>query len=341
MIPTAASSAAVAERLRAASAAPWDFSFTTLLRYLDAHQGGVPPIGTAISAGREGIRLGQVPALTFAPSEIAAVELDKPMPRLRMFSLGMLGPDGPLPLHYTEMIKQRQDHLHDATMVNFLDMFHHRAMSMHYRAWAGSQSAAGLDRADDETFSRYVSRLAGDDPEEIRLSLLPPHARLAAAAHRVSEARGPDALAATLAHYWAMPVRIEEYVTQWIEIAATDRSYLGRASAVLGVSALIGEKVRDRQHCFRIVLGPLPLAQYLRFAPGGEDLAVLVEWVRAFVGLEFSWEVELLIESQTAPASRLGGEERLGRSCWLGTGAVRGVTFAPELLLRAGKGGSP
>jgi len=53
--------------------------------------------------------------------------------------------------------------------------------------------------AGDKTFSRYIARLTGHDPLEIRNSVLPDHARLAASTHLSREARNPDGLAQTLA----------------------------------------------------------------------------------------------------------------------------------------------
>lgn len=98
--------------------------------------------------------------------------------------------------------------------------------------------------------------------------------------------------------------------------------------------ALLGEAVPDRQHKFRLIIGPLDLQQYLNFTPKGRDLPVLVEWVRSFVGFEFEWEVELQVQPQSAPPAVLGADERLGWSTWLGRSdtscAITGMVFQPE-----------
>lgn len=334
----------VTARLVAAQAQPWQHSFTSLLRYLAArHSATTPPVGKAMRPSDEPFRLGQQPALAFAPREIAQVELRQGGPHISLFSLGMLGPNGPLPIHFTEISKDRLDNRRDATLVNFLDVFHHRAMTHQYRAWAQAQSAAGLDRADDEGFSRYVSRLAGNDPVDIGASRLPTHARMAASAHLVRDARSPDGVAATLAHYFGVPVRIEENMLHWISVASEEHTRLGVASvaSVMGEGALTGEMVPDRQHKFRIVIGPLSLSQYLRFTPNGQDLPTLVEWVRAFVGFEYVWDVELVVRAGAAPPARIGADERLGWSAWLGNGraaeASTGMIFEPEQYVNAEK----
>lgn len=339
---------------------PWKFGFFALLRRLAALDAQAPPIGLASRPGQEAFRLGQSAALTFAPREIAEAVLpgdvaqgmqdakgarlpgaghprsgnNPRLPMVRVYGLGMLGPNGPLPLHYTEMVRERSENHNDTTLADFLDLFHHRYLTHMYRAWAQSQAAAGLDRAHDEVFSRYVARLTGHDPLEIRDAVLPAHARLAASTHLGREARNPDGLAATLARFFAVPVQLQEFVLHWIRIDADDRSHLGRAhaSSVMGVGAMAGEVVADRQHKFRLVLGPLGLEQYLRFTPQGRDLPVLVEWVRGFVGHEFVWEVELRVRNDSTPPARLEDTEKLGWSTWLGGAeGASGASAGPAL----------
>lgn len=319
--------------------APWKFGFFSLMRRVAAAHAQQPPVGLASRPQQEPFRLGQTAALTFAPREIAEVVLPgeaeaprapgAPLPRLgnnpahpvvRVYGLGLLGPNGPLPLHYTEIVRDRAENQGDTTLADFLDLFHHRYLTHIYRAWAQSQAAAGLDRADDETFSRYVARLTGHDPLEIRDSVLPAHARLAASTHLSREARNPDGLAHTLARFFTVPVQVQEFVMHWIRIDEEDQSHLGkaRASSIMGVGAIAGEVVADRQNKFRLVLGPLSLEQYLRFTPQGKDLPLLVEWVRGFVGYEFVWEVELRVRNDNTPPARLEDKEKLGWSTWLG-----------------------
>jgi type VI secretion system protein ImpH len=339
---------AMQEMLGRLRLAPWKFGFFALLRRLGALHSLQPPVGLASRPQQEPFRLGQAAALIFAPREIAGAVLpsepeqrvpgaahprsgnNPALPMVRVYGLGLLGPNGPLPLHYTELVRDRAENHNDSTLADFLDLFHHRYLTHMYRAWAQSQAAAGLDRAEDEAFSRYIARLTGHDPLEIRDSVLPAHARLAASTHLGREARNPDGLAATLARFFAVPVQLQEFVLHWIRIDDEDQSHLGqaRASSVMGVGAIAGEVVADRQNKFRLVLGPLSLEQYLRFTPQGQDLALLVEWVRGFVGYEFVWEVELRVRNDCTPPARLDDTEKLGWSTWLGGSEGRGPVGA-------------
>lgn len=330
--PSLPLSSALIERLRSE---PWRYGFFALLRRIGADR-RIDPVGTAPRPRAEPFRLGQQPSLFFAPREIASAHDADGRLKVRLFGLGMLGPNGPLPIHVTEIARDREQSRHDSTLVNFLDIFHHRYLTLLYRAWASAQAAAGLDRPDDERFSFYVASLAGLDISEIGHGPLPPHARLSASAHLVREARNPDGLRMTLERYFGVPVAIDEYVFNWISVDGDERSYLGKpgAASTMTVGALLGEQVADRQHTFRVVVGPLDIDAYLRFTPQGADLPRLVEWVRTFMGYEFEWELELRLKPQSAPPAILGGAQRLGWSGWLGHAPhgdrITGVRFKPE-----------
>lgn len=310
------------------------YSFFGLLRWLSAQYDQLPEIGTATRPQDERFRLGQKPSMAFAPREIADItQQEDGRLHIRLFGLGLLGPNGPMPLQFTDFVRERAEAYQDNTLADFLDIFHHRMLGQLYRAWAIGQSSAGIDRAAQEHFSTYIDALGKTTLHE---SPLPQHSRLAAAAHLVREARNPDGLALTLSRFFAAPVEIHEFQARWIDIAPEDCSILGKSglAATLGEGAFAGEKILDRQHNFRIVIGPVDLAGYLSFMPGGHNLPKLIEWVRAFTGFEYSWEVQIMVAPGAAPPASIGSEWRLGWSTWLGetdpNQPVTGLIFEPE-----------
>lgn len=324
---------------------PWRYGFFALMRRINANPAS-DPVGTAILPGRESFRIGQKPSLIFAPSEIADAQVKNGTLRIRLYGLGMLGPNGPLPIHVTEIAREREAHRRDPTLCNFLDIFHHRSLSILYRAWASAQSAASLDRPDHGRFSSYVGSLCGALPRTDRVVSLPEHAHLALVPHLVREARNPDAVAMSVAHHFGVPARVEEWAPHWIVLPPELQSRMGRArmSACLGRGAILGGQVPGRQHRFCLVLGPFDIGTYHRFTPRGEDLLRLVAMVRALVGHEFEWELELRIKPGDATPMVMGGDQQLGWSGWLGESPagepVIGMRFQPEeyvehLLLNA------
>ena len=315
---------------------PWQAGFLSLLRTISARDATQPLPGTARLPRQEPFRVGQQPSMAFAPREVAALDVQGGRLDVRLFGLGLWGPQGPLPLHMTELAYSRAESHQDKTLIAFANLFHHRALTLFYRAWASAQATVSLDRPSQETFSFYIGSLMGTDPAEAACTHPPPHARYAASAHLVREARNPDGLAATLSHYFGVPVAVDEFVSHWIQIAGPERCLLGAPapSTIMSEGALLGDMIPDCQHKFRLVIGPLDLDQYLRLTPHGDDLPTLVDWVRAFVGLEYDWEIKLLVKPRAAPPARADSSHRLGYSTWLGESMddepVVGMVFEPE-----------
>ena len=326
------------ETLNRASETPWRYGYLSLMRRFGAQSQLKMPIGHAALPQQEPFRLGQSPSLVFAPREIADASLTSEGKfRIRLYGLGLWGANGPLPMHYTETALSRRDSNRDTTLVDFTDLFHHRYLTQFYNAWQSAQSAGGgLDRGDAEDFSFYIASLSGQSLDEITDSPLPSHPRLAAGAHLVREARNPDGITSTLSYYFGVPFNLQEYVLHWIPVADEERTRLGvpGPASVMGEGALVGQMVPDRQHKFRLTIGPLNLDNYLHFLPNGRDLPRLIEWVRAFVGYEYEWEIQLQLNPRSAPPAQIGSDQRLGWTTWLGQSIddlpVTGMTYQPE-----------
>jgi type VI secretion system protein ImpH len=132
-----------------------------------------------------------------------------------------------------------------------------------------------------------------------------------------------------------VPVAIEEFVGHSLLLAERQRTFLGRQHAAIGMGAVAGSRVWDRQYKFRVHLGPLTLSQYESFLPGGEPLTKLVDWVRLYTCFELQWDVRLSLRKDEVPPVKLGRAGRLGWTTWLGH--RRQQTDADDLCLDAEK----
>lgn len=314
---------------------PWDSGFISLMRAIAARNPGLPPHGTALLPGQEPFRLGQVSSMLFPPREIASLREEGHLLKIALFSIGVWGPNSVLPLHLSELAYFHASRQEEA-LSDFTDIFHHRALALFYRAWFLCQDTATLDNPEDELFSFYVGCLTGFDPAEMAPEPLPIHARLASSPHLIREARNPEGLLDSLRHYFSLPIRMQEFTLQWITLSPEDQTRLGNTKSALrlGDGAILGSNVPDRQHKFQLILGPLTLAQYLSFTPWGEDMPVLREWVRSFIGVEYSWDVQLLLAADEVPLAELNGEHQLGYATWLerfpSDEPLAGMCFEPE-----------
>ena len=304
------------------AAEPWRFHLYAALRRLEALHPASPRFGHSQRLRDDPLRFGQEPTLAFAPSTLAGFHAapDRP-PRLDTFFLGLFGPNGPLPLHLTDYARDRERNAHDTTFRGFADVFHHRIVTLFYRAWADAQPVTHADRPGDDRFELYVGALMGMGLEALRgRDALPDEARLHWAGLFALPTRPAEGLARILGGFFDMPVTIEECVGHWIHLPEASRSRLGATR--LGGDATLGERVWDCAGKFRVVFGPVGFADFRRLLPGSDSLARLVAIVRAWTGDELWWDVNVILKQAEVPGTRLDGRSGLGWTTWLLGGAA-------------------
>ena len=326
--------------------APWSFDFFQALRRLESLAPDRPRLGKAVRPSDEPVRLSQEASLAFAPSTLSAFEEqeDGRPPRLEQRVFGLLGPNGPLPLHLTEYARDRLRHHGDRTLVRFLDLFHHRMAVLFYRAWAERAADGPARPAPRRTGSRSTSdRLEGYGTPAVRdRDAVSDHAKRFFAGHLARHARNAEGLAAIVEGYFGVPARVDQFTLGWLELPPDQRTVLRpdpAPSGLLGQGTVVGGRVRDAQSRFRMVLGPMDLDRYHDFLPVGGSLGRLVDWVRNYVGYEFDWEVQWCSLATRCPVSALGREGRLGWTAWLGT--RRAPTDAGDLILAPARRPAP
>ncbi len=335
------------------AAAPYEHDFFHTLRRIESLAPRSPRLGRALRPGQEPLRLGQDAEMDFAPAALSSFGKRKHAPpRLGVRFFGLFGPQGALPLHLTEYARERSRHHGDDGFARFADLFHHRALSLFYRAWAQAQPCVHLDRPDDDQFAKWLGALFGLAPAAMRQRDAVPDAAKRFHAGTLSRGvKNAEGLSMMLRQHFRVPVCLETFVGHWMRLRSQDGTRLGlghrgEPSAQLGVSAVAGSKVWGRQHKFRIHLGPLTLAQYEAFLPGAASLPALRDWVRQYVGLGLAWDLRLTLAAGEVPPARLHARApahavvptRLGLSTWLGhRKAVPPARDRSDLVLDPGK----
>lgn len=312
------------ELFEALEKAPYGFSFLQAMRRLENAFPDKPRIGAAARPADEPIRLGQEPTLAFPPATLASFKSGKgaKKPRLNVFFMGLFGPNGPLPLHITEYARERIFQHHDTTFARFADVFHHRMLELFYRAWASAEPAVSFDRPDEDRFAYYLGSVFGlGMPGLKERDGFPDLAKLYYAGQFACQNRHADGLRAMIADFFGMPVAIEQFVGHWVALAEDSMTRLGESpeTGALGVTAVIGSRVWDCQHKFRIVIGPLGYADYQRMLPGGESLPRLVSLVRNYTEEGLSWDLKLILKKEEVPPLVLGEGGQLGWTTWSAT----------------------
>jgi type VI secretion system protein ImpH len=314
---------------------PEDFEFFDALRRLECAHSDLPRLSRSSRAAEDPVRLFHTPALAFPPRSLDRFEHDDGASpaRLHSFVLGLFGPQAPLPLHLTEYALERQRHAGDGTLTAFADMFHHRMLSLFYRAWADAQPTVHMDRPGDDRFAGYVGALVGiATPHLASRDALPDNYRRHFAGRLAHQARNAEGLRAFLEGFFGVDAAVEEFVGEWMPLPDDARIAMGVGMAVLGQTAVIGAFVRGAQQRFRVRLGPLDRAHFDRFLPGGEALDQLTAAVRTYAGDEHAWDVQLVLKKDDVPLTHLGRSGRLGLSSWIGR--YRAPRDADQVVLR-------
>ena len=142
---------------------PYEYDFYWAVRLLECVHPEHPRLGESLRPSDDPIRFTQQPSLSFAPSTLAAFNPGKgnSPSQMEVLFFGLFGPNGPLPLHLTDYARDRLRNSEDPTFSRFADLFHHRALSLFYRAWANTRPAVSYDRPEQDRFATYVAATCG------------------------------------------------------------------------------------------------------------------------------------------------------------------------------------
>jgi type VI secretion system protein ImpH len=306
------------------------FDFFEAVRVLERLYPHRASVGREARPTEEVVRFRSHPSLTFPPSAIYEVEPEQEHhpAEMSVAFFGLTGPLGVLPRHYTELLLERlrrKDHV----LQDFLDLFHHRLISLFYRAWEKYRFPIGYERSvarseEYDPFSLTLFDFISMGTKGLRGRLeIGDEALLFYAGLLAQHPRSASALTHILHDYFEIPVEIVQFVGQWLPLSKENRTKLGDGNNILGETALVGERVWDQQARFRLRLGPLTFADFHRFLPNSKTFRQLVQFTRFIAGQEFDFEVQLILKAEEVPACRLGsrGEQtpQLGWSTWLKT----------------------
>lgn len=310
---------------------PGKFDFFQAVRVLErrAAANGRAAIGGDAPPENEAVHLAVLPALRFAPSSVTSVQgLDertastKP-PSLTVSFMGLTGPDGVLPQHYTTLILSRL-RLKDTTLRDWLDQFHHRILSLFVRAWEKNHLPAAVERfrlegtAGEDPLTRGVFSLAGFGTDGLQNRMrVSDGAALYYAGLLSRQPRTASGLEQLLSEYFGWNVQVEPLKGHWLYLDKDNRAELpslGRAgrNVGLGQDVIVGQRVWDVQSKVRLIVGPLNHEDFRSLLPGGDARGPLRDLTRLYLGMELDADVQVVLDPDAVPWSNLEYDEHLG-----------------------------
>jgi len=304
------------------------FDFFQAVRLLELIYPQRQQVGHQAKPSEEAVRFRAHVSLSFPPSAIQDLQRqhDGEGPaRLGAAFMGLTGPLGVLPRHYTELMLERERR-HDHALRDFFDLFNHRLISLFYRAWEKYRFHIAFERTikanrEYDSFSLHLFDFIGMGTGGLRGRLqFGDEALLFYAGLLGQQPHSASALCNMLSDYYGVPVKVVQFVGQWLNITEENRTRLGEANNSLGESALAGAQIWDQQAKFKIRIGPLGFASFEQLLPGADMHASFVQMTRYVSGQEFDFDIQLVLKAPEVPWCRLGNARaRLGFSTWLKT----------------------
>lgn len=332
---------------------PHGFGFFQAVRLLDRWLGE----GQAPGIGLQKLQFRNSVSLSFPASEIESMQVSWHDPQavqlpanvdkvdLTPACMGLLGVTGALPLFYTEWLGQVEQRGRDPSARAFLDVFSHRSVVLFYQAWRKHRLALQYEADRQRAFLPQVLALAGIGLKGLRQRLEPQHGGvsdegLAYFAGALQQRTLPATqLQRLLQRYLGVPVNVEPFVGRWYRIPEEGRTLLGvglgQGGGVLGRSAVVGERVWQRNLRMRLTLGPLDHARFRRFLPGGPGERALRHWLGLLLGPSLEFEVRLRLRQDEVRPVTLCTERSDGLGQPAQVGQVGQLGWDTFLMTRA------
>ena len=223
--------------------------------------------------------------------------------------IGLTGPSGVLPQHYTEMVLQRLKQ-RDKTMRDFFDLFNHRLISLYYRAWEKYRFACQFASAEPDSFSRVLKHLSG-----ARQTL-----GLYYAGAFSQHNRSSQQLVQMLTDLLNCRVELVPLRGRWLTLAQDEQTSLAMRlapqgqHAALGQSAMLGNRVWDVNSAIELRLC-VSAEQASHLLPGSYRHALLNRVLADFLPAALNVRLTLLGQHVDFPVAQLGAAAfRLGQS---------------------------
>jgi type VI secretion system protein ImpH len=316
--------------------------FIEKVRQIDQSNTHRPRTGKSKYPREEAVRFRQVPHIHFAPAEVANTKDDRLAQRefhseeIMCFFFGLMGPNGPLPSVYSDVILakakgiphpdmgelRRADSLYrqDTGPAAFIDLFNHRFLSFFYRASVSSDKAIDFDRPEESRFHDFIGGFLGLGSLATQNQMdVPDTTALYFSGQFSCPTQHKSGLCSIISDYTGRSTQIGENVAHWIEVPSDCLTKLGagRNASRLGRTCMLGSRHLDRTMRFRLTIGPMPYADYQQIKPGSATMNALKSLVLLYCNREFVCELNLILQKEEVPPCQLGGGVALGFTTWL------------------------
>ncbi|RJQ70904.1 MAG: type VI secretion system baseplate subunit TssG [Desulfobacteraceae bacterium] len=312
----------------------YEFSFYRAVHLLERLNQGRKPLGKALVPGEEPVRFTVQEGFSFPASEISDL---KPMgseeaPCMQVAFLGLTGPSGVLPQWYTRLVIERKKEKDDSLAV-FLDLFHHRLITLFYLAWKKHRFPENYLPGAMDRLSHYLLSLEGlGTPGLTQMIGLPEESLVFYTGLLSRPMASAVSIEAAVSYFAGARARVEQFIERTVTLEPQDRTRLGQANAALGKETICGSQVYECQTKFRVHLGPVEKSKFIRLMPIGDLLVPVFSLIRYMVGIEFEFDIRVYLKREDVPLCVLGERGAdvplLGWTTWVSS---RGYAYHDDI----------
>lgn len=294
----------------------------------------------------EAVKFRALPSLTFPPGQISCIsqqgtktaESQRRSPlEMTVPFMGLTGPAGVLPEHYTSLVIERS-HLRtkDYALREFFDLFNHRVISLFFRAWEKYRFPFAYERnqqeglLDDDLFTSCLYCLTGIGVRPLRdQQNFDDQAILYFGGFFATQFRNSVSLQQLLECYFELKAEVVQLQGQWLYLTEDSQSSMPSSAwrsglnLSLGETAVAGSRVWDVQSRILIRLGPFSWSEFSSLLPGTQGLACIRDMIRLYVDINLDFDVQLILQREEVKLCRLTDSDAfrpmLGWNTWVGT----------------------
>ncbi len=298
----------------------WDYAFFQAVRLL--RRFGTRATEAGSSQG-DHIRVRPALNLAFPAADIAKIDAVRTEEETRYnitaTFFGLYGSSSPLPTFYTEDLidEASQD---ESVSRDFLDIINHRLYELLFKAWQKYRLFFQVAEERNEQHMERLFCLLGIGDPKLRRNIPDAKGLLRYIGLFTQLPHSTTGLITMLRDAIDdVPLQIVPCILRMAKIPEPQRLRMGMSGCTLGSDAHVGEEVEDRMGKFRIQIGPLNQADFLRFTPGNPGHAKLTALTELYITEPFEYEVALILAANQAETVCLGDPIRsvLGVTTWV------------------------
>jgi type VI secretion system protein ImpH len=223
--------------------------------------------------------------------------------------MGLIGHHGVLPSYYqSEFLRALREQ--KGVMLDFLNIFQNRLTTLYYQSWLHSRPTLNPR----PVLNDIMASLAGG----LSPNRLPNQSLLNYAGLLRRRPLSRLAIETILSDYFELPLRVNDFQDSKLSLPENEATKIGMQQSKLGISMVLGDKVRQQQGRCIVDIGPLNQSLFLKLLPDKPMAQEVCRILRYLVPRHIEVQVRLLLLEDSVPKWQLSknGPGRLGLTTW-------------------------